>query len=245
MIKAGDAGGPFRLPVGRSGEAWWMLPSGPESPARNMAVDEALLESVAGLRAPVLRTYAWTVPAATFGYFQRHAEVAEWTPLRPLIRRPTGGGVVPHDDDWTYSLAVPPGHPWYELSAVESYQRVHHWLQAAFGTLGLKTELAPCCDPQGPGRCFVGAERFDLLYQGRKLAGAAQRRNRMGLLIQGSVQPAPRGIDRAAWEAALGAVASESSGIRWEPFQADEAFQRRVDALVAEKYASAAYLTKR
>lgn len=235
----------FRLPVNRDGETWRWMASGSESPARNMAVDELLLESVAEWGVPVLRTYGWTEPAATFGYFQRLAEVSEWTPLRPLIRRPTGGGVVPHDADWTYSLAVPPGHPWYELSAVESYRRVHEWLRAAFARVGLSTELAPCCDPAGPGRCFVGAERFDLLWRGRKMAGAAQRRNRMGLLIQGSVQPVPAGLDRVAWEAVLGRVAAESSGIRWESRVLDTGAAARVDALVSGKYGTAAYNAKR
>ena len=60
-----------------------------------MALDEALLTHVAGLGRPVLRFYGWTEPAATFGYFQHHAEIAPATRLRPPIRRPTGGGLVP------------------------------------------------------------------------------------------------------------------------------------------------------
>src|SRR5512139_3782603 len=93
--------------VTAAGAPWFLLESGAGDPAGNMACDEALLERVSLEGSPALRCYGWSVPAATFGYFQRHADVSGLTPLRPLIRRPTGGGVVPHDADWTYSVAVP------------------------------------------------------------------------------------------------------------------------------------------
>ena len=72
--------------------SWLLLQSGPCAPAFNMALDEALLEAMPRLQRPVLRLYGWTEPAATFGYFQKYAEVERATKLRPLIRRPTGGG---------------------------------------------------------------------------------------------------------------------------------------------------------
>ena len=72
-------------------------------------MDEALLRETATTSVATLRFYAWSEPAATFGYSQRYAELESMTRLRPLIRRPTGGGLVPHDRDWTYSLAAPPG----------------------------------------------------------------------------------------------------------------------------------------
>ena len=108
-----------------------------------MALDEALLEAMPRLNRPVLRFYGWTEPAASFGYFQKYGEVERLTHLRPLVRRPTGGGIVPHDADWTYSLAFPASHGWYRLKAAESYRRVHLWLQAAFALLATATEVAP------------------------------------------------------------------------------------------------------
>src|ERR1700761_5412642 len=123
---------------------FFLLNSGRGEAALNMALDEALLEAMPRLQIPVLRFYGWTQPAATFGYFQKYAEVASTTPLRPLIRRPTGGGIVPHDVDWTYSVAFPPGHEWYELKAEESYRRIHDWLRLAFTVMQVDTELAPC-----------------------------------------------------------------------------------------------------
>lgn len=211
-----------------------------------MALDEVLLEHAAALGRPVLRFYGWTEPAATFGYFQRHAEIAVLTPLRPLIRRPTGGGLVPHDTDWTYAVIVPPAHPWYALMAVESYRRMHEWLRAAFAELGLKTELAPCCDQTGPGRCFGGGwEQHDLLFQGRKLAGAAQRRNKLGLLIQGSVQPVPEGIERAQWEEAMLRSGTDGWLMAWAALSPDSELNGRADQLRTTKFQQPSYNQRR
>src|SRR5688500_19908477 len=87
---------------------WNLLRTGNRTASWNMALDEALLEQSSAIGGPILRLYGWAERAATFGYSQRYREVAEWTALRPLIRRPTGGGLVPHDADWTYSLVFPP-----------------------------------------------------------------------------------------------------------------------------------------
>ena len=209
---------------------WLLLNSGPCAPAFNMALDEALLEAVASLGGPVLRFYSWAEPAATFGYFQHYAEIERTTHLRPLIRRPTGGGLVPHDADWTYSVVVPPGHPWHALNAVDSYRRMHEWIRTAFARLGVATELADCCRKSTPGQCFVGWEKFDVLWQGRKIAGAAQRRNKLGLLIQGSVQPPPIGLKRSRWEDAMCAEGS------WKPLGAATNLAQRAKELAEEKF---------
>jgi lipoate-protein ligase A len=224
---------------------WSLLNSGPGEPALNMAWDEALLEAAAQLGHPVLRSYAWTEPAATFGYFQRHAEVERLTSLRPLIRRPTGGGLVPHDADWTYSVVVPPNNPWYRMSAVDSYRRMHEWIRDAFEKLSHPTELAPCRLQESPGQCFVGAERFDLLHGGRKLAGAAQRRNRLGLLIQGSIQPAPTGIPRGDWEQAMCNVLAREAAASWTPLTPAPSLRQRARELADQKYSRPAYNNKR
>ena len=220
-----------------------MVDSGAGDAALNMALDEALLESVARFGAPVLRFYGWVQPAATFGYFQHFAEIERNTRLRPLIRRPTGGGLVPHDADWTYSLAFPPGHDWHSLRAEESYRRVHEWVQAAFAQLNVQTELAPDCKKTAPGQCFIGYEKFDLLWHGKKIAGAAQRRNRLGLLIQGSVQPPPLGLKRDAWQAAMLAVAKTDSG--WSELSGNGALRELTQHLVAAKYSQPDYNKKR
>jgi len=209
-----------------------------------MAFDEAMLGAVPRLQAPVLRFYSWTQPAATFGYFQKFQEVERLTALRPLVRRPTAGGIVPHDADWTYSLAFPTGNEWHGLKAVESYRRVHEWLCLAFRHLGVATEVASCCLKSAPGECFVGHEQYDLLWQGRKVAGAAQRRTRQGLLIQGSVQPPPIQILRSDWEGAM-CHAQQGESVRWIKLEPDAELLGTVDVLESTKYALDSHNRKR
>lgn len=201
-----------------------------------MAADEALLVWARRHARPVLRFYGWTEPAATFGYAQHYEEVARLTLLRPLIRRPTGGGLVPHDADWTYSLACPPDDDWHQLRAIESYRRIHEWIQSAFALLGVGTELASQSRKEVPGQCFVGCEQDDVLWHGRKVAGAAQRRNKLGLLIQGSVQPPPLGLERPDWELAIIDVAARHWGASPIPLPLGAEFSADANRLEAEKY---------
>ena len=224
---------------------WYLLHSGPGDYAYNMALDEALLNSAPRLGHPVLRFYSWTEPAVSFGYFQKYADIERMTPLRPLVRRPTGGGLVPHDADWTYSLAFPTGDAWYSLTATESYRRVHEWIQAAFAGLDLSTTLAPACSKSLPGQCFQGYEMFDVLWRGQKIAGAAQRRTRAGLLIQGSVQPRQLTLARADWQEAMCDEASAGHGAQWVAFNPDGPLAERAQALVRQKYSQAGYNQKR
>lgn len=229
---------------------WLSLNSGKGEAAFNMALDEALLEAMSRLQAPALRFYGWTEAAASFGYFQKFSGVERATLLRPLVRRPTGGGIVPHDVDWTYSFAVPPGQEWHSLAAIESYRRIHEWLQRAFAKLKVPTELASSQksasgNPGAPGECFTGHEKFDLLWQGKKIAGAAQRRNKFGLLIQGSVQPPPVSIRRLDWEEAMLAAATESLSIPWRLYTPDEHLLARAAELARQKYSQTGYNQKR
>jgi lipoate-protein ligase A len=226
-------------------ESWFLLQSGPGGAAVNMAMDEALLEHAIDLGQPVLRFYGWTESAATFGYSQRFRDVSTWSSLRPLIRRPTGGGLVPHDADWTYSLIFPAGHWWYRLRAVESYRLVHEWIHAAFGSLGLATQLAPAPHKAEPGRCFVGAEKFDLLYEGGKLAGAAQRRTAAGLLIQGSIQPRGVAARRGDWEGAMLRGGSLPEKVIWNPLRPEAGLMDRAARLAEEKYSQRSYNERR
>ena len=231
---------------------FFILNSGKCGPAFNMALDEALLEAMPRLQKPVLRFYGWTEPAATFGYFQKYADVERATLLRPLIRRPTGGGIVPHDVDWTYSLAFPTDHEWHSVKAEESYRRVHEWLGLAFAQLKIETELAPSCrhstpdtrHSSFPGACFVGHVKFDLLWKGKKIAGAAQRRNKLGLLIQGSVQP-PVPLARTAWQQAMCDVARAALGVEWLDFEPDQPLREQAEALARQKYSQREFITKR
>ncbi len=225
--------------------AWLLLRQRKNAPDYNMALDEALLQFVPKLGHPVVRFYGWMEPAATFGYSQRYAEIEKLTACRPLLRRPTGGGLVPHESDWTYSLVFPAGHFWHGLKAVESYRRAHEWIRDAFAQMNVAASLSPASQKEIPGQCFIGAEKDDVLWQGRKIAGAAQRRTRSGLLIQGSVQPPPIGLERDLWEAAMCEIARQRFGIQWSLLEIGPELGSITEDLRVSKYSQKIYNQKR
>ena len=131
------------------------------------------------------------------------------------------------------------------MKAVASYERIHRWVQSGFRLLGIDTEVAAEARKDLPGQCFLGHEKSDVLWQGRKVAGAAQRRTRDGLLIQGSVQPPPGSVRRADWEAAMIKTGPGGDAARWNELVPTEAFAARVADLVATVYAQPAHQRRR
>jgi lipoate-protein ligase A len=224
---------------------WLFWKSKPLSGALNMAWDDLCLKQSTAIGAPLLRFYCWTRPTTTFGYFQKHEAVREIEASTSLIRRPTGGGIVPHSSDWTYSLVFPPTSNWYRIRAKESYVQLHQWIQLAFSLLNIESQLNPISIQEGPGSCFVGAEESDLLYKGKKLAGAAQRRSREGFLIQGSIQPPFEFVERSDWEKALRQAAVEAWGIQWKEWIPPSTFAEQVSELAHSKYESTKHNQRR
>ena len=215
---------------------WQWISTQPMKAAENMALDAALFEACGMMDAPLLRFYRWSEPAATFGYFQRYEEVARQTFCSPLVRRPTGGGLVEHLSDWTYSFVVPCANAWWGLNAKESYQRIHRWIQGSLRMLGTAADLAGCGLEGVAGKCFLKPECSDLLIAGKKVAGAAQRRNRTGLLIQGSVQLGGEGGDREDWERAMREEARQQWGVQWVEWKDFETFQGRQKELTRDLF---------
>src|SRR5213596_1900918 len=109
------------------------------SAAMNMAIDEALLE---GITVPAVRFYRWQSPALSFGYFGRFADVASYARERNLVRRWTGGGIVFHGDDLTYSIVIPASDPAFAESSVSIYETIHRALRNALIANGEPAELA-------------------------------------------------------------------------------------------------------
>lgn len=232
--------------MGGQGERWMVLNSGAADAGENMAIDEALLDGVSKIGCPVLRFYEWSAPAASFGYSQKYEEVSTWTNVRPLVRRPTGGGLVLHGSDWTYSLMIPREHGWYRLGASESYCRMHAWIRSAFESIGVTTELAVQPSTGLAGQCFARAEPSDLLCAGRKIAGAAQRRSRTGLLIQGSVHPEGLdGVAQEAWREAMKRNAPAVGPVEWGEWTIGQEMMGKIDRLLHDKYLNGEYHRRR
>lgn len=172
------------------------LPNAFGDAATNMAIDAALLETLPE-KTVVFRHYGWAEPCCTFGYSQRHGEVAQHAPQGvTLCRRMTGGGIVDHRDDWTYALIINRNAACAAISATDLYAGIHSALARALNQQNIRTKLAPCprkCNESaakktGPDQCFVRPVMNDVLHlNGPKIAGAAMKRTRKGLLIQGSV----------------------------------------------------------
>ena len=172
----------------------------------NMAIDAALLVSMpVGLAA--FRHYGWLGPAVTFGYAQHYNKVvsqlaSDHVPVEPaqdsatLIRRMTGGGIVDHRNDWTYALILHSSIPAASSPATYLYAQIHDAISQSLAKIGIDSRLAPCprhCEELPiasdiPSHCFATPAANDVLHPGgKKIAGAAMKRSRQGLLIQGSI----------------------------------------------------------
>jgi len=167
----------------------------PLAGVENMAIDEAILEAVgAGQSPPTLRFYQWDQPTISLGYFQK---IAEWQQqdraIRqlPLVRRKTGGGAILHDDELTYSLTLPlhQGLPITEIQSM--YKLVHGVCIATLAKSGFKAVYRNEGDrrnsQRGPFFCFDRRHGLDLVMDGKKLMGSAQRRTKNACLQHGSL----------------------------------------------------------
>ncbi|HEV7868154.1 MAG TPA: hypothetical protein VGO90_10760 [Chthoniobacteraceae bacterium] len=157
----------------------------PHRAAFNMAMDEVLLRSAT---APLLRVYRWACPAVSFGYFGLLAEALRSAPEREPIRRWTGGGIVLHGDDLTYTIIVPRSQRFCAEELRESYRIIHDVIATVLRESGARVQLSTGAGVKASNSCFENAVEHDIVADGVKVAGAAQRRTRWGLLHQGSVQ---------------------------------------------------------
>jgi len=177
---------------------WRLIDTGPLAGPANMAVDEALLNSFDPASSlPVLRLYGWEPPAFSLGKFQVAEEVLDLPRCRaagiPVVRRVTGGGVIYHAAELTYSIVCAQHHIPDAVSVKGSFRRLCGFLLLAYKQLGLDTSFA-VDRHSGHGRlgertpfCFAGKEEYDLLVGGRKLGGNAQRRLREVVFQHGSI----------------------------------------------------------
>lgn len=203
--------------------------------AMHMAIDEALLHAA---KRPTLRFYRWGSPAVSFGYFSRLEDVRAFSSDRELVRRWTGGGIVMHGHDLTYSFVIPPSDSLFGKPAREIYALLHGAIAAALARTGIDATLAASTSPRISDACFANAVHADVLIDGRKVAGAAQRRSRAGLLQQGSIQ-----MDSLPQE-----FAREFSVALCVAPRAVELSSQCLDAarkLAEQKYGTAAWLTRR
>lgn len=214
----------------------WLDPE-PHAGALNMALDQALLETTTD---PVLRVYSWTEPAVTIGYAQKLDQLRPSLPDWPVTRRWTGGGVVYHDADHTYSVIVPAHCEWSQTRPVESYRLIHGALAGQLVTTGFDgCRLAVAEDVIDAPFCFEAPAVHDIVRGKLKIAGAGQRRSRIGFLHQGSVQNVD--LTPAFWREWSASIANHVMELGALPAPV----VKRADELAESRYGTDSWLHER
>lgn len=192
---------------------WRLIRSGHMAAAVNMAIDEAILRSVAdGKVPPTLRFYGWDPPAISVGYFQNVNKEVDTAACKSVgvdvVRRPTGGRAVLHDVEVTYSLVVPEENPIIPKGITESYRAISEGMVHGFVGLGLDAKMVSLRNRQNgesppmssryqvtidaPQRsnsaaCFDAPSWYEVTVDGKKVVGSAQVRRDGVLLQHGSI----------------------------------------------------------
>lgn len=200
-----------------------------------MAIDELLLRSA---RSAILRFYRWTEPAVSFGYFGQWQEAQQFAGDRPIVRRWTGGGIVPHGADLTYSIMIGRDEMACSLSSRTIYERIHKIIGDRLRLLGVDARLVTTAIPKVSASCFANPVVADVMEGDRKIAGAAHRKTRSGLLHQGSIQ-------RGDLDESFRDGMASYLGQRVVPHQINPQILREASQLAKEKYATAAWLWRR
>lgn len=221
---------------------WRMLTDGPATGQWNMAVDEAVFKSVeAGTSPPTLRFYRWEPPAVSLGFGQVVAKSVNERVLADegidLVRRPTGGKAVLHHDEVTYSISARHGELPEGRDLLDVYRLVAEAFASGLRRLGLKPSLVPRTKGstrQKTAVCFEVPASYEVLLEGRKVLGSAQRRTRRGFLQHGSLplsmdlnllyrclhpgeERAPEESEIARWREEMAGLADVAGGgLGWE-----------------------------
>ncbi len=179
---------------------WHFINSGKCSAAYNMALDEALLEwHSKGEIGPVLRFYEWEPATLSIGYFQSVEKEIDMEQVAKLglgfVRRPTGGRGVLHEHELTYSVIVSESYPDMPETVTEAYRVISGGLLEGFRRLGLDAhfsvprsegERSGLKNPKS-GVCFDAPSWYELVVEGKKVAGSAQTRQKGVILQHGAI----------------------------------------------------------
>ncbi len=185
-------------PINYLRATWRLLLTPPLDGASHMAIDEAILHTLAGGEGmPTLRFYQWEPPCLSLGYNQHWQEVDEAACRRlgyTWTRRPTGGKAILHTDEATYSLIVPQDDPRIHGGIVESYRVLSFGLLRGLARLGVaakQAEKSDLAEARNAGRggpvCFDTPSRYEITWEGKKLIGSAQLRRKQIVLQHGAL----------------------------------------------------------
>lgn len=181
-------------------ETWLFIDSGFCSPSYNMALDEALLTwHSEGRIPPAIRFYGWNPATLSIGYFQKVEKEINIEAVQKyglgFVRRPTGGRGVLHDKELTYSVIVTEEHPDMPKTVTEAYRVISQGILEGFRSVGLDayfavprtTEEKEALKNPRSAVCFDAPSWYELVVEGRKVAGSAQTRQKGVILQHGSI----------------------------------------------------------
>lgn len=155
-----------------------------------MAVDEALLESAVAGGPTTVRWYRWERATVSLGYFQADDETHGEPRLGglPVVRRLSGGGAIVHHHELTYSCTLP-ARDVLATDARQLYTAVHDRIVEVLTGLGFQAARRRIADPDRENEflCFGRKDDFDVVMQGHKVLGSAQRRRKGAVLQHGSL----------------------------------------------------------
>jgi lipoate-protein ligase A len=177
---------------------WRLIDCGEQHGAWNMALDEALLHSVEnGESLPIFRLYRWKPATMTLGYFQQGRDVVNIKACHEfgysIVRRITGGRAVLHDREVTYAVISPEQNEIFPGGVSQNYHVIADVLRATLAKLGLQTEISSgrkeCTTTDSVQRsaCFTAPALSELVFNGQKMTGSAQKRLSHAFLQHGSI----------------------------------------------------------
>lgn len=179
---------------------WYFIDSGRNSASFNMAMDEALLDwHSEGLIPPVIRFYGWDPATLSIGYFQKVEKEIDMDKVKELglgfVRRPTGGRGVLHEHELTYSIIVSEDYPDMPATVTQAYRVLSEGLLKGFQNLGLDAYFSvpdtaeKRADLKKPKSavCFDSPSWYEMVVEGKKVAGSAQTRQKGVILQHGAI----------------------------------------------------------
>ena len=173
-----------------------LIRSEPASATYNMAMDEKIFFRFMKDHIPVFRIYGWQTPSFTYGVSQRPARELNMVHCIKdgvkIVKRMTGGGVLFHNQEITYSLSCSKDDVGEEKNVFISYRKICAFLIYFYESLGLKPSFACEADDfesksLGHPLCTASQEKYDILINNKKIGGNAQKRNRHDLFQHGSI----------------------------------------------------------
>ena len=203
-----------------------------------MAIDEALARSPQD--GPVLRLYRWSRPAISWGYFVQVDPDVIGRPGWELVRRPTGGGLVEHGEDLTYTLILPRFAD-ASLVPVEAFATANQLVLKALQVLDVQAGLATETSSPQLFYCATQPVAGDVLVGGHKVAGCAARRLRRAMLLQGYVD-LPRLRSPVSWSQMADAMQAAAAALWPVSWCTDELAAAEI--ALAEELADRRYRTE-